>query len=113
MFLAFKERRFAKRVIQHLLDMHSEVSAEHPHLSGKALYREILLRTQQIEPFLVDLMLQQAEDSIDQWTASGRDGLGFREVAHFFALNQYLATGQKGTVVSFDQIVNSLVPAHL
>jgi len=113
MFLAFREKRFAKRVIQHLLEKYFVVSAENPDLSGKALYREILLRTQQIDPLRVDLMLQQAEDSIDQWTAGGRDGLGFREVAHFFALNQYLATGQKGTVVSFDQIVNSLVPAHL
>ena len=113
MFLAFKEKRFAKRVIQHLLEKYSTVSEENPDLSGKALYREILLRTQQIDPLLVDRMLQQAEDSIDQWTASGRDGLGFREVAHFFALTQYQATGQKGTVVSFEQIVNSLIPANL
>lgn len=113
MFLAFKEKRYAKRVIQHLLEKYSAVSAEYPDLSGKELYREILLRTQQVDPIRVDLILQQAEDSIDQWTAGARDGLGFREVAHFFALTQYLATGRKGTVVSFEQIVNSLVPAHL
>jgi hypothetical protein len=113
MFLAFKEKRFAKRVIKHLLETFSAVSAENPDLSGKALYREVLLHTQQIDPLLVDQILQQAEDSIDQWTASGRDGLGFREVAHFFALTQYQATGHKGTVVSFEQIVNSMIPANL
>ncbi|MDH3759945.1 MAG: hypothetical protein OEU50_03125 [Gammaproteobacteria bacterium] len=112
-FSAFKEKRFAKRVIHHLLDKHSAVSAENPDLSGKELYREILLRTQQIDPLHVDRMLQQAEDSIDRWTASGRDGLGFREVAHYFTLTQFQATGQKGTVVSFEQIVNALIPAHL
>lgn len=113
MFLAFKEKRFAKRIIQHLLQKYSAVSAENPDLSGKPLYREVLLRTQLIDPSLVDRMLQQAEDSIDQWTAGGRDGLGFREVAHFFALNQYLANGHRGTVVSFEQIVNSQIPANL
>lgn len=113
MFLAFKEKRFAKRVIKHLLETYSTVSAENPGLSGKALYREVLLHAHQIDPLLVDQILQQAEDSIDQWTASGRDALGFREVVHFFALTQYQATGHQGTVVSFEQIVNSLIPANL
>ena len=113
MFLAFKEKRFAKRLIRLLLQKYSAVSAENPGLSGKALYREVLLRTQRIDPSLVDRMLQQAESSVDQWTASGRDGLGFREVAHFFTLAQYRATGHKGTIVSFEQLVNSRIPADL
>jgi len=113
MFLAFKEKRFAKRVIKRLLEAYSAVSADNPDLSDKALYREVLLHTKQVELSHVDQMLQQAEDSIDQWTASGRDGLGFREIAHFFVLTQYQATGRKGTVVSFEQIVNSLIPAEL
>ena len=113
MFLAFKEKRFAKRVIKCLLEAHSTVSANNPGLSDKALYREVLLHTQQVDLSSVDQMLQQAEDSIDQWTASGRDGLGFREIAHFFVLTQYQATGHKGTVVSIEQIVNSLIPAEL
>ena len=91
----------------------SKVSANNPGLSDKALYREVLLHTQQVDLSSIDQMLQQAEDSIDQWTASGRDGLGFREIAHFFVLTQYQATGHKGTVISFEQIVNSLIPAEL
>lgn len=113
MFLAFKEKRFAKRVIKHLLETYSAVSAENPGLSGRALYREVLLHTQQIDPLLVGQILKQAEDSIDQWTGGGREELGFREVAHFLALTQYQATGHKGAVVSFEQIVNSLIPANL
>ena len=113
MILALKEKRFAKRVIKCLLESYSAVSAENPDLSDKALYREVLLHTQQVEQSHVDQLLQQAEDSIDQWTASGRDRLGFREIAHFFVLTQYLATGHKGTVVSFELVVNSLIPAEL
>jgi hypothetical protein len=113
MFLAFKEKRFAKRVIKRLLEAYLTVSAENPDLSDKALYREVLLHTQQVDLSRVGQMLQQAEDSLDQWTTSGRGGLGFREVAHFFVLTQYQATGHKGTVVSIEQIVNSLIPAEM
>ena len=113
MFLAFKEKRFAKRVIRYLLESYSIVSAENPGLSDKALYREVLLHTQQVDPSRVDQILQQAEDSIDDWTASGRAGLQFREVAHYFILTQYQAAGHKGTVVSIEHIVNSLIPANL
>ena len=113
MFLAVKEKRFAKRVIKRLLEAYSAVSADNPDLSDKALYREVLLHTQQVDPLRVDQLLLQAEDSIDEWTAPGRDELGFREIAHFFVLTQYQATGHKGTVVSFGEIVDSLIPAEL
>lgn len=113
MLLAIKERCFAKRVIKRLLASYSAVNAENPDLSDKALYREVLLHTQQVDRSCVDQILRQAEDSIDEWTAPGRDELGFREVAHFFIMLQHRADGYKGTVVSFGRIVDSLVAADL
>ena len=113
MFLAIKEKRFAKRAIKRLLKLHSAVSAENLGLSGSALYRAVLLHTQRLEPSRVDEMLRQAEDSVDEWTSPGRDGLGFREVVHFFVMSEFREAGHGGTVVSIRDIVNSLVPAHL
>lgn len=113
MFLAFKEKLFAKRVIRRLLESYAAVNAENPGMSGKTLYREVLMHTRDIDPALVDQVLHQAENSIDQWTAGGRDALGFREVAHFFVLSQYQARGHKGTVISLGQIVNSMVKRNL
>lgn len=92
---------------------YAAVSVEKLELSGKALYREVLLHTQQVEPSHVDQILQQAEDSIDDWTAPGRKGLGFREVVHFFVIAKHIEAGHKGTVVSFGKIVNTLIPANL
>lgn len=111
--LTIKERHFAKRVIRHLLNSYAAVSVEKLDLSGKALYREVLLHTQQVEPSRVDQILQQAEESIDEWTAPGRSGLGFREVVHFFVMLKHIEAGHKGTVVSFGEIVDTLIPAHL
>ena len=65
MFLAFKEKRFAKRVIKRRLEAYLTVSTENPDLSDKALCREVLLHTQQVDLSRVDQMLQQAEDSLD------------------------------------------------
>jgi len=113
LLLAIKEKRFAKRVIRCLLKSHAAVSVEKSGLSGKALYREALLRTEQVDPSRVDQILQQAEDSMDPWTAPGRSRLGYREVVHFFVLLKHHEAGHKGTVVSFAEIVDSLIPAHL
>ncbi len=111
--LTIKEKRFAKRVARRLLRSYAAVSVEKFDLSGKALYREVLLHTQQVEPSRVDQILQQAEDSIDEWTAPGRSGLGFREVVHFFVMLKHIEAGYNGTVVSFGKIVDTLIPAHL
>ena len=113
MFLAFKEKRFAKRLVKRLLKSYSAVSVEKPELSGEVLYGKVLLHTQQVDPVRVDQILEQAEDSVDEWTARGRGELGFREVAHFFVMSQYQAAGHVGTVVSFKEIVDSLIPADL
>jgi hypothetical protein len=113
MLLAIKEEWFAKRAIKRLLKAHSAVSAEKPSLAGIDLYREILLHTRQVSPQQLDQILEGAEDSVDEWTAPGREGLGFREVVHFFVMSQYQAAGRMGATISFRELVNSLVPADL
>ena len=113
MFLAFKEKRFAKRVVKRLLKSHSTISAEKTGLSSEALYREVLLHSQLVDPSLVDQILWQAEDSVDEWTTDAGKELGFRQVAHFVVLSQYRAAGHTGTVISFRDIVYSLIPADL
>lgn len=112
-FQASKEKRFARRAVKSLLKSHSAVTVEKPELSGKALYREVLLHARQVDPSSVDRILLEAEDSIDEWTAGARRELEFRQVVHFFVLSQYLADGHAGTVVSFRNVVYKLIPANL
>jgi len=113
MFLAIRETRFAKRVVKKLLKSYSAVSAKNASLSGEPLYREVLLHSELVDPSHVDEVLWQAEDSIDEWTTNSSKGLGFRQVAHFVVYSQYLAAGNVGTVVSFKEIVYSLIPAEM
>jgi hypothetical protein len=113
MFLAIRETRFAKRVVRQLLKSYSAVSAKNASLSGEPLYREVLLHSDLVDPSHVDEVLWQAEDSIDEWTTNSSKGLGFRQVVHFVVYSQYLAAGNVGTVVSFKEIVYSLIPADM
>jgi len=113
MFLAFREKRFARRVIKRLLKSYSIISAEKPDLSGDALYREVLLHTQLVDPSNVDQALWEAEDSVDDWTTHAGGVLAFRQVAHFVVMSQFRAAGHAGSVVSFKKVVYSLVPADL
>ena len=113
MFLAYRERRFARRVIGQLLKSYATVSAEKPDLSRESLYREVLMHTQLLDASNVDQALWEAEDSVDEWTTHANKVLGFRQVAHFVVMAQYRATGRAGSVVSFRDIVYSLVPADL
>ncbi len=113
MFVAIRETRFAKRVVRQLLKSHSAVSAKNPSLSGEPLYREVLLHTSLVDSSSVDDILWQADDSIDEWTTHSEKELGFRQVAHFVVASQYRAAGNFGAVVSFKEIVYSLIPADL
>jgi len=113
MFLAIRETRFAKRIVRQLLKSHAAISGRNPGLSGEALYREVLLHTNLVDSLRVDEILWQAEDSIDEWTTHSKKGLGFRQVAHFVVMSQYRAAGRLGAVVSFKEIVYSLISADL
>jgi hypothetical protein len=113
MFLAIRETRFAKRIVRQLLTSHSAVSARNPDLSGEPLYREVLLHTELVDSSRVEEILSQAEDSMDEWTTHSKEGLGFRQVAHFVVMSQYRAAGNSGAVVSFKEIVYSLISADL
>ena len=101
------------RVVRKLLKSHSAVNAKNADLSGVSLYREALLHSKLVDPSQVDTVLWQAEDSIDLWTTHSGTRLGFREVVHFVVSSQYHAAGNLGTVVSFKNIVYSMVSEDL
>jgi len=113
MFLAIRERRFAKRVINRLLKSYSTISAEKPELSGEALYKDILLHSRLVDQSDLDQTLWEAEDSVDEYTSDATKAMGLRQVAHFVVMSQFRAAGHVGSVVSLKDIVYSMIPADL
>ncbi len=113
MFLAMREKRFAKRIARRLLKSHSVVTAGNPNLTGIALYSEILVHSKEIGSSDVEQFLLEAEDSVDLWTTSSMKELGFRHIVHFLVMSKYKAASHVGAVVSFREIVYSLIPSDL
>lgn len=113
MFPAITQKRFAKRIIKRLLKSHKAVSREDSTLLGQALYKKVLLHSEYADQSSVDKILEQAQDSVDLWTTSMSQGFGFRQLTHFVVMSQYRAAGNVGTVVSFREIVYSLIPSEL
>jgi len=113
MFAAIREKRFAVRLVKRLLAAHSAVHAEKPDLSGTSLYKEVLLRSELVDPSRIDAVLWEAEDSVDEWTTRGQDGLGFRQLAHYVIISRFRADGHEGTIASIRKVVYSRIPADL
>jgi len=112
-FVSLREHLFARRIVKRLLRSHAAIRAVKPELSGTALYREVLLHSGAVDANHVNRWLVDAEDSVDEWTAPGRHGLGLREVAHFLVMSRYRDKGKPGATISFGSIVKALVPDHL
>ncbi len=113
MFEVARETRFAKRIVRRLLKSHRVISAGNPDLAGIALYKEILLHSKLVSADDINKVLSQSEDSADAWTSEAKDRLHFRQVVHFLVMSLHEAAGSEGAVVSFREIVYSLVPRNL
>jgi hypothetical protein len=110
---AIRERWLARSVARRLLRSHAAVTLAHPGLAGRDLYRAILSRSGLVGSGEVEETLKLAEDSVDEWTAPQRTGLGLRELAHFLIMALHRARGHSGAIVSFGAIVEALIPPHL
>ena len=113
MFQAIKERRFAKRLIRQLLQSYRSVTDSDRSLYGNALYRKVLLHSEKVNETEVDEILKLAETSVDDWTAGAADSYDFRQVVHFVVMSKYEQAGHIGAVISFKDVVYSLVPESL
>ena len=51
---AMREKRFANQTVKRLLKTRLATKAENPDLSGRALYREVLLLTRQVDESRAD-----------------------------------------------------------
>jgi YHS domain-containing protein len=90
LFFPWRERRFARRVSRELLKLYWIVSASHPDLKGRDLYRKIVIARTRADPEAADTLIDQAEESFATWPA--RRTLMFCDVVHFLAVSEFLAS---------------------
>ena len=72
-----------------LLTVHRVVAADHPHLSGRRLYEEVVAQFHHCDARTAQAVIRDAEQSYASWPVD-RD-LSFRDVVHFVAVSEIFA----------------------
>jgi len=111
--LPWQERRFARRIGRELLKLYWFVSARHPDLRGRGLYRTIVASRTRMDPESAEALLDQAEESFAAWPT--RRTLKFRDVVHLIAVSEFLAShgDSSWTQTNMGREVASQIPANL
>jgi|SRR5882757_1791922 len=86
----WRERRFARHVSREMLKLYRIVSASHPDLRGRDLYRKIVIARTRADPDSAETLLDQAEESFAAWPAQRK--LIFCDVVHYVAVSEFLAS---------------------
>ena len=109
----WRERRFARNISRELLKLYWIVSASHPGLRGRDLYRKIIIARTRVDPASAESLLDQAEESFAAWPT--RRALRFSDVVHFVAVSEYLASHGNSPWVhaNMGREVASLIPDKL
>jgi YHS domain-containing protein len=84
----WRERRFARRVSRELLKLHRSISASHPELRGRDLYRTIVMARTRGDAESAEALIDQAEESFANWPV--HRALRFGDVVHFIAVSEFL-----------------------
>ena len=112
-FFAWREKRFAARTCKELLKLHRIVSSRDPHLTGGALYRQIVAARQGGDLAAADAAQAAAEQSFAAWPAERR--LKFGDVVHFLVVTEFLAShaGSRWIHADLKRIVAARIPHDL
>jgi YHS domain-containing protein len=109
----WRERRFARCVARRLVELYRTVSARHPRLRGRDLYREIVIAHKRIDPDSANALLDEAEESYATWPILRT--LTFCDVVHFIAVSEFLASHGDAAWIQADmrREVKSQIPRNL
>jgi len=112
-FLAWREKWFAARVSRELLELHAIVSARHPELAGRDLYRQILAARMGEGATGIETVLEGAELTFAQWPILRE--LKFGDVVHYLAASEFLSSHPNKRSIHADikQVVASTIPREL
>jgi hypothetical protein len=111
-FVSRRESRYARETTRELLRLHWIVSASHPGLPRRIIYRKVVMARTGCDEYDADMMLRRAEQSFASWPTE-RD-LTFSDVVHYLAVSEYLTTDDRlATQINMGKLVAGRVPADL
>ncbi|OIQ99964.1 YHS domain protein [mine drainage metagenome] len=88
-FLAWREGRHAARTSRELLALYRTVSADHPGLANREIYKLVVMARNSCDATTANEVLECAEESFAAWPS--RRDLTLCDVVHYLAVNEFLA----------------------
>ncbi|OIQ94133.1 YHS domain protein [mine drainage metagenome] len=111
--LARTERRHAERAGDELLALYRTVSANHPELSGRELYRSMVMARTGCDATDANRVLDCAEESFAAWPVSRE--LTLCDVVHYLSVAEFIEThgGAPWMHSNIKFVVTSRIPHNL
>jgi transposase len=114
LFIGWQEKQYAAKTSREMLKLYEKVAAARPGLTKQELYRHIVMARVGGTLAAADAVLARATESFATWPVER--ALTFRDVVHYLAVSDYLATNAEAaewTRENLGRVVASLVPEHL
>ena len=111
--IEIEERRYTKRESRKALAIYHAVHAQHPELTGIALYEKIAESLAEVGAEAAHALVRAAEQSFAEWP-SDRD-LTFRDVVHYLCFDGFSRShDDRGwTLTSLREVADSVIPKDL
>ena len=110
---AWRERLHATRTSRELLALYRAISADHPDLSGRELYKLVVMARTRCDLIAANAVLECAEESFAVWPV--RRELTLCDVVHYLAVAEFLAAheDERWMHSNIKLVVASSVPSDL
>jgi transposase-like protein len=106
------ESRYVARVTRELLRLHWVVSACHPGLLRREIYRKIVMAHTGCDDYEAGSVLRRAEQSFATWPTERE--LTFADVVHYLAVSEYLTDDDRiATRIDMGRLIAGRIPADL
>lgn len=107
------ERRFARQASAELLELYKQQRREHPEMSGRELYHEIVAQRLRPQAVRANELVRRAEESFTDWPVERE--LQFRHVVHYLIFYEYtlLDPARRGTKTNIGAVVAQVIPEDL
>ncbi len=111
-FVSPSESRYVTQITRELLKLHWVVTACHPGLLRREIYRKIVMAHTGCNDQEAGSLLRRAEQSFAIWPTERE--LTFADVVHYLAVSEYLADDDRiATRIDMGRLIAGRIPAAL
>jgi hypothetical protein len=109
---SWREAQYAAQVSREMLKLYQIVSASHPGLPRRAIYKKVVIARTGADQDAAEAVLVRAEQSFASWPTDR--ALTFSDVVHYMAVTEYLAIDDRmATRIDMGRLVAGRIPENL